>query len=148
MICQYFYRARYYEPTAGRFISFDPILHPANGPPSKAGKCGSSSNRIFSALLYNPSNLNPFVYALDNPLSITDPSGESPWYGSYCGPGSTPGQPKDCYDQACKAHDECYAKCGLDASTRWNISNILSNCAWECDKKLATDWKNCACGSN
>jgi len=50
----YFLRARYYDPVLGRFISRDPV----------AGK------------LTNPQSQNPYAYALNNPNSYADPSGQ------------------------------------------------------------------------
>ena len=47
-------RARYYDPTIGRFISRDPFLGTAT----------------------NPASQNPYVYAQDNPVMYADPSGE------------------------------------------------------------------------
>lgn len=47
-------RARYYDPTIGRFISRDPVK-------------GS---------LANPQSQNPYAYALNNPVILSDPSGE------------------------------------------------------------------------
>jgi len=47
-------RARYYDPTTGRFISRDPVR----------------------GTLDNPITQNPYVYALDNPTTYSDPSGE------------------------------------------------------------------------
>ncbi len=47
-------RARYYSPALGRFISRDP----------------------FPGVLSQPDTLNPYVYALNNPVRYTDPSGE------------------------------------------------------------------------
>lgn len=53
----YFLRARYYDPTIGRFISKDPIK-------------GS---------LMNPQTQNPYAYAANNPINLHDPSGEA-WF--------------------------------------------------------------------
>src|SRR5690606_17348531 len=50
----YFYRARYYEPTIGRFIQSDP--HP--------GKLNFPNTLV-----------NKYSYVNNNPLSLTDPSG-------------------------------------------------------------------------
>jgi RHS repeat-associated protein len=47
-------RARYYDPATGRFLSKDPV-------------------RGFASL---PQTLNPYTYAVNNPLRYTDPSGE------------------------------------------------------------------------
>ncbi len=47
-------RARYYDPATGRFISKDPV-------------------RGFPNL---PQTLNPYTYAINNPVRYTDPSGE------------------------------------------------------------------------
>ena len=52
----YFLRARYYDPTLGRFISKDPIK----------GK------------LTLPQTQNPYAYSLNNPVNLSDPSGL--WY--------------------------------------------------------------------
>ena len=49
----YYYGARYYDPTIGRFISADTIV------PGFA----------------NPQSLNRYSYCLNNPLKYTDPSG-------------------------------------------------------------------------
>lgn len=50
----YYLRARYYDPATGRFITKDPIK----------GK------------LSNPSSQNPYQYAYNNPINLSDPSGE------------------------------------------------------------------------
>ena len=52
----YFYNARYYDATIGRFISPDSII------PNPA----------------NPQSLNRYSYCLNNPLRYTDPSGHDP----------------------------------------------------------------------
>jgi RHS repeat-associated protein len=50
----YYYNARYYDPTIGRFISADTVIqNPAN-----------------------PQCLNRYSYCLNNPLKYTDPSGQ------------------------------------------------------------------------
>jgi len=52
----YYYGARYYDPTIGRFISADSIVHNYG----------------------NPQSLNRYSYCLDNPLKYIDPTGHSP----------------------------------------------------------------------
>jgi hypothetical protein len=54
----YYEYQRWYDPSIGRFISQDP----------------------FAGHLSNPQTLNPYVYVVDSPTSLTDPSGLSPWY--------------------------------------------------------------------
>lgn len=49
----YYYKARYYNPKLGRFISADPLVSD----------------------LYEPQDLNPFSYARNNPVRYTDPTG-------------------------------------------------------------------------
>jgi len=53
----YYYRARYYDSSIGRFLQTDP--HP-----------GSKINPL--------SHINKYVYAMNNPLSLTDPRGQEP----------------------------------------------------------------------
>ena len=50
----YFLRARYYDPSIGRFITRDPV----------------------KGLLTNPQSQNPYAYALNNPVNLSDPSGK------------------------------------------------------------------------
>lgn len=52
----YYYRARYYSPTFGRFLSEDPLGLAAG--------------------------INAYIYADDNPISFSDPSGMSKSFGS------------------------------------------------------------------
>ncbi|HTS07534.1 MAG TPA: IPT/TIG domain-containing protein [Candidatus Eisenbacteria bacterium] len=98
----YYYRARYYDPANGRFISEDPA--------------GFSSDTF-----------NFYAYVSDNPLVFNDPSGLFKIHGNWCGPGWTGGQNEpfipahdkpgfykpaiDYVDVPCSKHDECYAKC-------------------------------------
>lgn len=53
----YFLRARYYDPETGRFISRDPV----------------------KGTLDIPQTLNPYSYAINNPINLSDPSGENPF---------------------------------------------------------------------
>jgi RHS repeat-associated protein len=51
----YFYRARYYDPTVGRFLQEDPI----------------------KGFLFLPKSQNNYAYTLNNPINFIDPLGES-----------------------------------------------------------------------
>jgi len=51
-----FLRARYYDPALGRFLTKD----------------------VFSGQLSNPSTLNLYVYAINNPVNMLDPGGNNP----------------------------------------------------------------------
>jgi len=98
----YFYRARYYDQTLGRFLSEDPI---------------GFSNDTYN--LYN--------YVSGDPVDFNDPSGNKKIHGNWCGPNWTGGQvepfipsndkdgyykdPRDYVDKVCSFHDKCYAKC-------------------------------------
>jgi len=99
----YYYRARYYDPTIGRFLSEDPI-------------------RFWGGIDF-------YKYANNSPTNATDPSGNWPWYGNYCGPKWTGGRVEeynahhdieyykpaiDAADEACWGHDMCYTKCRED----------------------------------
>lgn len=75
MLLTKYNRARYYDPMNGRFISFDPILHPVNGKPQVSSCSGSISYPAFDGLLSNPQKLNPFTYVENNSINRTDPSG-------------------------------------------------------------------------
>jgi RHS repeat-associated protein len=118
----YYYRARYYDPMEGRFISEDPVP------------------------LRNRTNnqLNSYTYAINNPINFNDPSGEN-IYGNYCGPGGS-GIVKDGVDAICLKHDTCFNKTG--AIWRDNLPLIGTNdkdkkaCMEGCDKQLCDDLRS------
>ncbi len=58
-----FYGARYYDPATGRFVSYDPMLLDEGSKP-------------LASNLQNPQALNPYTYALNNPVRYTDETGE------------------------------------------------------------------------
>lgn len=118
-----YYRARYYDPTVGRFISQDPIR-------------------------YVGRSLNLYAYVDNNPINFTDPSGLIKYHGNWCGPNWTGGKkqtyipgeyykpPVDRLDEACKTHDVCYFLCRdklpCDQAAR-------GNCMTKCDRELSYD---------
>jgi len=82
-----YYRARYYDPKAGRFLSEDPLPVTAR------------------ALR----ELNPYPYVANNPTVFTDPEGLN-IHGNWCGPGGS-GPITDAVDHCCYTHDVEYGKC-------------------------------------
>ena len=55
----YYYNARYYDPTLGRFLQADSLI----------------------ANVFQPQTINPYAYVLNNPLKYTDPTGHEPFGG-------------------------------------------------------------------
>ena len=55
----YYFEARHLDSHAGRFFSYDPAL-----------------TEEFRERIWNPQDLNPYSYSLNNPISYIDPSGE------------------------------------------------------------------------
>ena len=61
----YFYRARYYDPSTGRFLQEDPLLRAGN----------PEIPFSLPALLELPPMLHPYTYVQNNPIILTDPFG-------------------------------------------------------------------------
>jgi RHS repeat-associated protein len=97
-----YYRARYYDPTIGRFISED-------------------------LLGVDEHTYNLYNYVSGDPVDFNDPSGLVKIHGNWCGPNWTGGRteayipshdqngyykvPIDYVDKVCVHHDKCYSKC-------------------------------------
>lgn len=134
---------RDYKPEIGRYVEFDPILQPKVSKTIKSSCAKSTVTWRVPLLISNQQDLYHYVYTADNPINRTDPTGLV-WYGNWCGPGGS-GNPRNCYDSACKKHDNCYDNCSIDALSRWSPGSILGECAKACDKTLLSNWKKCAC---
>ena len=117
----YYYRARYYDPMAGRFIGKDPIDF-AGG------------------------DVNLYRYVQNNPINFIDPLGlfDFRYYGNYGGPGWTAGEwssweeikpgstiiaPIDSQDFAYLRHDQCYGICrkSCNKDKQWTCFNGCDN---------------------
>jgi len=61
----YYYGARYYDAELGRFVSEDPLQF--------------RPGELMKTFGTNPQALNFYAYVLNNPMNITDPSGECAW---------------------------------------------------------------------
>jgi RHS repeat-associated protein len=138
----YYYRARYYDPKAGRFITKDPI--------SFAG-----------------GDVNLYGYVRNNPINRLDPLGlyETlfgqhyfegadvwPWYGGWPFNGSPlPGYSEQdnvcsypagyfnknaCTKKCCKAHDDCYRRHGCNASSWLGIPFFLPGACQMCNQQV------------
>jgi RHS repeat-associated protein len=114
----YYYRARYYDPKAGRFINKDPI-----------GFAGG--------------DVNLYRYVGNDSVNWVDPSGLFRWHGNWGGPGWTAGQFKpesqltnsDLSTPAIDARDTCYKD--HDICIWKDECNIKS-----CDHQLASCLRN------
>jgi RHS repeat-associated protein len=116
----YFYRARYYDPTIGRFTKEDPIRFGGGDP-------------------------NFYSYVSQSPINFADASGKTRFWGNWCGPIWTgrmgePFNPKhfkdykkpiDPEDEACMHHDICYFDC---RSQHPCSPDGRSKCFRSCDK--------------
>ncbi|MCX6786129.1 MAG: RHS repeat-associated core domain-containing protein [Candidatus Komeilibacteria bacterium] len=69
----YYFNQRYYDPDIGRFTQADPLQNFLVAPWLKQ-KTGLELEDI----LANPQRLNSYSYALNNPVNVIDPLGESP----------------------------------------------------------------------
>jgi RHS repeat-associated protein len=118
----YFFRARYLDPVAGRFIREDPL------------RFGAGDTNFYS-------------YVSQNPVNYTDPSGRIPIHGNWCGPDWTGGmkeefnpqhfknykKPIDALDEGCMHHDICYFNC---RSNQPCDKGARRKCMRQCDKLL------------
>jgi RHS repeat-associated protein len=134
-----YYGYRFYSSSLGRWITRDPI--------KEIGGMNLYGFISEDPIGFKSGDVNLYAYTANNPVNRKDPKGLA-WYryGNWCGPGGS-GTPTNCADSACKRHDECYDKCGIDAFSRWLPSNITNACAAQCDATLASDWKKCACSN-
>lgn len=103
----YYYRARYYDPAVGRFITADPRGINEHVQGYRAGLRAGVMNRP-------PLELNPYRYVRNNPLRWRDPLGLDIAGGWE--PGDEPIAPgpdyctsvPDLFPESCKKHDQCY----------------------------------------
>ena len=108
----YYYRARFYDAGVGRFVEED---------------------RINNFLL----SVNAYIYNENSPVDLSDPYGNGPWYGNYCGPGSNKWQlpfVDGGVDFACWQHDLCYDKAGLGGI--FDALGLFINREEECRKAI------------
>jgi RHS repeat-associated protein len=132
---------RDYKAEVGRYIQFDPILHPANGPPQCCG-CGKVQNiPIFSfeALLETPQALNSFVYVQNRPAFLTDVTGLGPnteciKYAEDCSEGNL---------YACIAYDACYFGNPIWGGANSTKNKCVRNCLLD---KYRAGCKDPLCG--
>lgn len=116
-----YYRARYYDPQAGRFVTEDPV------------RWGGG--------------IDLYAYTENDPVNFRDPSGKKKVYGNWCGPNWTGGlkepynpahastykKPIDAVDETCMHHDICYFNCRGSAPCN---ANARMNCMRQCDRVL------------
>jgi len=69
----YYFRARYYDPGTGRFLTQDPMSPAALLAAARLAPSGA--NPTLGSNLRSPLSLNPYAYVDNNPVNRTDPYG-------------------------------------------------------------------------
>jgi RHS repeat-associated protein len=124
----YDYRNRMYSQELGRFLQTDPIR-------------------------FDAGDDNIYRYVKNDAIDLRDPSGlkglEHPLYGFFCGPnppGTAQSDESDKaeypLDEACRKHDKCYGKIGLEG-----IGGVLkpNSAGRKCDRELCRDAWHASC---
>ena len=114
----YYYRARYYEPYIGRFMSSDPL-----------GTTPDDKNIGFEPTMQYEDGMNLYAYVGNNPVNMKDPQGLalawSPTPGGYghisSGPLNKPG------GRCCKKRKPIYKILGMSA---WRCTSHTLDLAW------------------
>ena len=123
----YYYRARAYDPIIARFFQVDPLGF------------DSGDVNLYTYVKNNPSNfIDPFGELKRSPHRPIRPPLTRILYGNYCGPGSRGGVPINDLDAACKDHDDCYGKLGLQGFDAFKDNSSEQSCSLkdECDRDL------------
>lgn len=121
----YYYGARYYDPTLGRFMSQDPLF-------LTVGAAGDPT------MLFDPQSFNSYAYSRNNPLRFVDPDGQAFLDAfnralqvvikaeNFVGDALTFGQFSKAFDNA-GAAGQRVAKEGVSAKS---VSNAAAQVAW------------------
>jgi RHS repeat-associated protein len=126
---------RDYRAEVGRYVQPDPILLLI----TKLTSTGCAKTTVtwhMPRLMTKPQMMYTYVYAVDNPIIFTDPTGQN-IYGNWCGPGGS-GPTINGVDGCCKEHDDCYKKSGASwkNSVLGTGSSEKQKCIKDCDKEL------------
>jgi RHS repeat-associated protein len=143
----YYYRARYYDPSLGRFLQEDPILYLQIeqelkiGSKSYGGNFNTIFNRPLEIFLKEPQILNLYPYCQNNPVNLVDPMGLSTDKG-----GIPNWKIKLCRLLPCPYRDLCcfyaYEACRMECSVYLADPDVESY-AW-CMYRCGMDFLKCS----
>jgi len=147
----YYYRARYYDPSVGRFLSEDRIRFDAginfypyvdNNPTDLTDPNGLRGKCPLFGPCYKigPTRWRPPECPLKTPHFMPLPPGANV---NYCGPGARGGDPTGAVDAACMRHDQCYLDHnGLTFLDHWSESPSRKKDVETCDQALCNELDN------
>jgi RHS repeat-associated protein len=132
----YFYRARYYSPLLGRFISQDPLGFAGSGPNLYAYANNSPTNLVDPYGLES-GNLNKLVPGPNGETALSgrkdDPYPKNYFGTHWCGPGGG-GPTLTAFDEGCMVHDHCFDAIGVSADANTGPGTVTLDQAVEMQK--------------
>jgi RHS repeat-associated protein len=123
----YYYRARYYDPASGRFISEDPIR-------------------------FGGTQIDLYTYVSDNPVGFADPAGTCPQYDSVtkwhmeCMNQPTPEEKCRCHCVYAAENSGCFESC-MECFSSKNPFKPHELCICMCKHAKVEDWSYRSCDS-